>query len=84
MLRLSSKKAELPTTASGTNTVSDIQESSDAGRGNAPRTFAAGVNGNNAADANSSENSIRSAEQKSQENFSAEEKLCAYCSCIVK
>ena len=42
-------------------------------RDNAPRTFAAGVNGNNAADANSSDTSIRSAEQKSQEKFSAAE-----------
>ncbi len=42
-------------------------------RDNAPRTFAAGVNGNTAADANSSENSIRSPEQKSQEKFSAAE-----------
>ena len=41
-------------------------------RDNAPRTFAAGVNGNNAADANSSDTSIRSAEQKSQEKFSAD------------
>lgn len=42
-------------------------------RDNAPRTFAAGVNGNNAADANSSENSIRSQEQKSQDKFSVTE-----------
>ena len=42
-------------------------------RDSAPRTFAAGVNGNNAADANSSDTSIRSAEQKSQEKFSAAE-----------
>ena len=42
-------------------------------RGNAPRTFAAGVNGNNAADANSSDTSIRRSEQKSQEKFSASE-----------
>lgn len=42
-------------------------------RDNAPRTFAAGVNGNNAADANSSDTSIRSVEQKSQEKFSAAE-----------
>lgn len=41
-------------------------------RDNAPRTFAAGVNGNNAADANSSDTSIRSPEQKSQEKFSAD------------
>lgn len=41
-------------------------------RGNAPRTFAAGVNGNNAADANSSDTSIRRSEQKSQEKFSAD------------
>lgn len=42
-------------------------------RDSAPRTFAAGVNGNNAADANSSDTSIRRAEQKSQEKFSAAE-----------
>nr|DAW19253.1 MAG TPA: hypothetical protein [Caudoviricetes sp.] len=42
-------------------------------RGNAPRTFAAGVNGNNAADANSSDTSIRRSEQKSQEKFSADD-----------
>lgn len=42
-------------------------------RDNAPRTFAAGVNGNNAADANSSENSIRSLDQKSQDKFSVTE-----------
>ncbi len=42
-------------------------------RDNAPRTFAAGVNGNNAADANSSDTSIRRSEQKSQEKFSASE-----------
>ena len=65
------EKAELSTTASGANTVSDIQESSDARRGSAPRAFAAGVNGNNAADANSSGISIHSSKQKSQENFSA-------------
>ena len=41
-------------------------------RDNAPRTFAAGVNGNNAADANSSDTSIRRTEQKSQEKFSAD------------
>lgn len=44
-------------------------------RGNAPRTFAAGVNGNNAADANSSDTSIRRSEQKSQEKFSASEEV---------
>ena len=38
----------------------------------APQTFNAGVNGNNAADANSSDTSIRSAKQKSQEKFSAD------------
>jgi hypothetical protein len=42
-------------------------------RDNAPRTFAAGVNGNNAADANSSDTSIRRTEQKSQEKFSADD-----------
>ena len=41
-------------------------------RDNAPRTFAAGVNGNNAADVNSSDISIRNPEQKSQEKFSAD------------
>ena len=47
-----------------------VHVSSQKRRDNAPRTFAAGVNGNNAADANSSDTSIRSAERKSQEKFS--------------
>ena len=70
---ISNEKVEPSTTASGANTDSDIQASFDAERGNVPRTFAAGVNGKNAADTAPSNVSIRSSEPKSQEKFSASE-----------